>query len=127
MISVATGEPVREILVARVEDVDAIMALALDDGPGRRVAIDADQHGRRIERERDRGSGGEARSDFSRTGRDHADAADEMPHRLFERRELLGLGRDLSKRHRHCATLARSEVSRLAESTTTPSQKTLAQ
>ena len=31
---VATGEPVRQILVARVEDVDAIVALALDDGPG---------------------------------------------------------------------------------------------
>ena len=58
---------------------------------------------------------------------DHADAADKMPHRLFERRELLGLGRDLSKRHRHCATLARSEVSRLAESTMTPSQNTPAQ
>ena len=30
----ASGEPVRQILVARVEDVDAIVALALDDGPG---------------------------------------------------------------------------------------------
>jgi hypothetical protein len=30
----APGEPVRQILVARVEYVDAIVALALDDGPG---------------------------------------------------------------------------------------------
>ena len=29
-----SGEPVRQILVARVEDVDAIVPLAPDDGPG---------------------------------------------------------------------------------------------
>ena len=32
--SVTTGESIRHILVARVEDVDAIVALALDDGLG---------------------------------------------------------------------------------------------
>src|ERR1700728_3045052 len=97
------------MLVVRVENVDAIVALTLDDRPRRRVTIDADQHGWRIERKRDGRGNGEPRS------------------RLFERRKLLGLGRDLSKRHGHCATLARSEVSRLAESTITPSQNRLAQ
>src|SRR5208282_41514 len=38
----------------------------------------------------------------------------------------LRLGRDLSERHGHCATLARSEVRRLAERTIRPSQNTLA-
>ena len=123
----APHESIRDVLMARIQNVDAIVPLALDDGPGRSIAIDADQHGRRIERQRDRGSNGQPRSRFSGAGCDHAHAADEMPHRILERRRQRGLREDLSKRHRHCATLARSEARRLADSTITPSQKTLAQ
>src|SRR5580693_9182594 len=65
--SATSGESLRQILVAPTEDVDAVVALPLNDGPRRRLAIDADEHGRRIERKRDRRSGGKARSDFSRT------------------------------------------------------------
>src|ERR1700691_4661365 len=115
------------MLMTPVENVDAIVALALDHRPRRRIAIDTDQHGRRIERKRDRRGHGEAGSRLSGTGGDHAHPAAQMAHTLFERGKLLGLRGYWSKRHGHCAILARSEVSRLTESTITPSQKTLAQ
>jgi len=124
--SVPPGELIGNLPVAGVENVDAIVALAPDDRPRRSVAIDADQHGWRVERERDCRGNREPGSGLAGTSGDHADPSDEMSHCVFESRDW-DRGRDLSKRHRHWATLALSEVRRLAETAITPIQKTLAQ
>src|ERR1700722_2133830 len=117
----ASGEAIRDSLMARVENVDAIMALALDDWPSRSVAIDADQHGRRIQGERYRRLDGKSRPRLVGAGGDYADSADEMAHRLPERRCSGNMRWDVSHSHRHPSALLCT--SRLAESTTTPSQK----
>lgn len=80
----ATGEAIGYRLMAGGQDIDREMAGGLDLRPGRGVAIDADDHGRWLGRERGQRCRGQAGPLAAMRGGDDADRACDIAHHRLE-------------------------------------------